>query len=94
MNRIFLEYCATRISNRTFKSFFAGNLCKVDTEVEVLIDKTDVITANFSEGDRINRTIAIYNSSFFRRSKEDVISEIRFTISEKRGGVLPQWGHI
>jgi len=31
------------------KGFLAGNLCKVDTEVDAVIDKTEVVTPNFSE---------------------------------------------
>jgi hypothetical protein len=31
------------------KGFLAGNLCKVDTEVKVVINKTEVVTPNFSE---------------------------------------------
>jgi len=30
------------------KGFFAGNLCKVDTEVEAVVDKIEVLTPNFS----------------------------------------------
>jgi len=31
------------------KGFLAGNLCKVDTEVEAVTDRTKVVTPNFSE---------------------------------------------
>jgi len=31
------------------KSFLAGNFCKLDTEVEAVIDRTEVVTPNFSE---------------------------------------------
>jgi hypothetical protein len=31
------------------KGFLAGNICKVDTEVEDLIDRTEVVTIDFSE---------------------------------------------
>ena len=31
------------------KGFLAGNLCKVDTGIEAVIDRTEVVTPNFSE---------------------------------------------
>jgi hypothetical protein len=31
------------------KGFLAGHLCKMDTEVEPVINKTEVVTPNFPE---------------------------------------------
>ena len=33
------------------KSFLAGNMRKVDTEVEAVINRTEVVTPNISEGE-------------------------------------------
>ena len=38
------EFCIEHL-----KGFLAGNLFTLDTEVEVLIDKAEVVTPNFSE---------------------------------------------
>ena len=91
------------------KGFLAGNFFEVDTEVEDVIVKIEVETPNFTEeeissiiiririssSDRINRTIEIYYPSFFRRSKEEVISEIRFTINKnEEGGSTARGPHL
>ena len=47
--RISLSTKRREFYKENLKSFLGGNLCKVDTEVEAVIDKTEVVTPHFSK---------------------------------------------